>query len=173
MRLCIASFFLICWSITSVFAQKPSETEEEYDRKYQERVKQTYIYGVYIPADLTDAFEQLNKLADGGSKKSFKNVPEEIAVKKLHFSLGRWMIYNWGFYEGSRLSEHIKKMGVHHPDDMARFIIISYHRYLNKKDLELKELAESFKKKAEEEKEARKNRGTIIKEEKRVREKEG
>jgi hypothetical protein len=173
MRICLASLLFTCWSFTALLGQKPAETEEEYEKKYQQRIQQTYIYGVYIPADLTDAFEQLNKLVDRDSKKAFKNVEEGIAARKLHFSLGRWMIHNWGFYGGSRLSDHIKKLGIHHPDDMARLIIITYHRYLNKKDLEIKALVESFRAKQEAEKEARKNRGKVITEEKRIREKEG
>ena len=150
-------------------AQNPPSTEEQYDKKYESRIKQEFIYGVYIPKDLADSFEQLNKLIDKNSKKKFAEVPEEVAVKKLHFSLGRWIIYNWGFYEGSRFSHYLKKMGIFHPDDMARFVIIAYHRYCNKEDLNVKELLEDFKVKQEKEKEARKNKGTVIHEEKKKR----
>ena len=153
--------------ISLVTAQNPAATEEQYDKKYETRIKQEYIYGVYIPKDLADAFGQLNKLIDKDSKKKFAEVPEDVAVKKLHFSLGRWIIYNWGFYEGSRLSHYLKQMGIYHPDDMARFIIIAYHRYCNKEELKVKDLIEEFKLKQEKEKEARKNKGTIIHEEKR------
>lgn len=168
MKLIYSVFFFVVFWAGLGYAQ-PTVAEKEAEQNYQERIKKEYIHGVYIPADLSDAFTRLNKLIDKDSKKKFKEVPEEIAVKKLHFSLGRWMIYNWGFYEGSRLSDAIRKMGVYHPDDMARFIIITYHRYLNKEELKVKELIETFAEKQEKEKEARKNRGKVIHKETRKR----
>ena len=66
---------------------------------------------------------------------------EAEANKRLHFSLGRWIWHNWSFYEGSRLSVYLNKVGVNHPEDMAQVILITYHRYLNKKPLQVKELA--------------------------------
>jgi uncharacterized protein DUF6794 len=152
------------------FSQVPPSSDADIEKAYQSRIKKEYIYGVYIPQDLTDAFVQLNKLIDKESKKNFKEVNEDIAVKKLHFSFGRWMIYNWGFYEGSRLSHSLRQMGIYHPDEMARFIIITYHRYLNKEELRLKELVEEFAEQQEKEKEARKSRGKVIYEQKRKRE---
>ncbi|MDX1667756.1 MAG: hypothetical protein R3350_11015, partial [Saprospiraceae bacterium] len=35
--------------------------------------------------------------------------------------------------------------GIAHPEDMARFVILSYHRYLNDRDLELKSLVEQIR----------------------------
>lgn len=156
-----------------VLSQKDTLTlDETLEKKYKQRIRQSFIHGVYIPKDLADAFQQLNKLIDKASKKKFKEVPEEIAVKKLHFSLGRWMIYNWGFYEGSRLSYSLRKIGVSHPDDMARFVIMTYHRYLNKEDLNVKELAETFANYRKEERKNRKSQGKVIYEEKRKRQDE-
>ena len=151
------------------FAQVQPTAEEAYQKKYNKRIKKEYIYGVYIPKDLADAFVQLNRLTDQKSKTIFKNMPEELAAKKLHFSLGRWMIYNWGFYEGSRLSDYIKKLGITHPDDMASFIITSYHRNLHKKKLDIKTQIEFYKNKRKKEMEARKKRGTVISQETRIR----
>jgi len=163
----VTLFFLV--GVSQTYSQDPPSSEADIEKKYQERIKKNMIHGVYIPEDLADSFVQLNKLIDKDSKKKFKEVPEGIAVKKLHFSLGRWMIYNWGFYEGSRLSHSIRQLGVFHPDDIAKFIIITYHRYLNKEDLKVKELVEQFKEKQEKEKLKRKSRGKVIHEEKRKR----
>jgi hypothetical protein len=65
---------------------------------------------------------------------------EVTASKGLHFSLGRWIWHNWSFYEGSRLSVYMNKVRVNHPEDMAQVILITYHRYLNKKPLDVKAL---------------------------------
>jgi hypothetical protein len=94
---------------------------------------------------------------------------EEDAAIKLHFSLGRWMIYNWGFYEGSRLSYYLKNLGIGHPDDMAQFIIITYHRNLNKTKLNVKELIDHYKLKTEKARKERLEKGEVIHEEKRKR----
>jgi hypothetical protein len=80
------------------------------------------------------------------------------------------MIVNWSFYEGSRLSHYLRtQMGIYHPDDMARFIIILYHRSLNRQALNVKELIESFHEKQERERNEKLEKGKVIFEEKRKR----
>lgn len=149
----------------SVFAQKPPETKEEYEKAYQDRIVKEYLFEVYIPKDLTDAFIQLNKLIDEPSKQKFKSMPEEEAADRLFFSFGRWIIHNWGFYGGSRLSHFLRGLGITHPEDMARFIIITYHRNLNRKPLDVKALIERFQAERLKELEERRKEGTILYEE--------
>ena len=122
-------------------------TPEEIEREYKRNIRKSRINGVYIPKDLDDALQQLKKLSSEESLAKFKNAPEDIVAKKLHFGLGRWMIYNWNFYYGSRLEYYLKQKGLMHPDDMADFLIISFHRYLNNKDLNTGELIKKFNKK--------------------------
>ena len=45
---------------------------------------------------------------------------------------------------------------------MARFVIISYHRYLNKKPLDIKEQVTFYQEKRKTELEARRAQGTVI-----------
>lgn len=146
---------------------EPVATEAEYDKAYERRIQQEYLYGVYIPKDLSDAIVQLNKLADRESLQKFRMAGEEEAVRKLHFSLGRWIIHNWGFYGGSRLSVALKDMGLHHPDDMARLIIRSMHRSLNKKPIEVKEQIALLQEAREAERKKRMESAEILYEEKR------
>ncbi len=162
----ILTFFLL-----PCFSQNGSGHSDPYEKAYQDRIKKTTLNGVYIPKDLTDCFIQLNRLTDDESKAKFKNMPEEDASRKLHFSLGRWMIYNWSFYEGSRLSVYLSKLGLSNPDDMAQFIIITYHRNLNRKKLDIKPLIDHYQAKKEKRIEERRQKGTIIHEETRKREK--
>lgn len=153
---------------TALFAQaQPANSKAEYEKIYQERIKLEYLNGQYIPRDLTDAFIELNKLIDASSKLSFKNVPEEEAARKLYFSLGRWITENWGFYAGSRLSHFIRELGITFPEDMAQFIIVSYHRNLNRKELKVKEQVEYYKEKRRKEYEERLAKGTVLKEQTR------
>ena len=153
------------------FAQDKLTKEEIFQKNYNKRIKKERLYGVYIPKDIPDAFAQLNRLTPREAKASFKAVSEEMAVKKLHFSLGRWIIHNWGFYEGSRLSHHLRQIGVSHPDDQARVIITAYHRYLNKTPLAVKELATYYTEKRRKEFEAKRKKGQILSKEIRKKEK--
>jgi len=122
---------------------------------YQQRIKKERINGVYIPADLSECFMELNKKISREARANFKALEENTAAKKSYFGLGRWIWHNWSFYEGSRLSVYLNKVGVNHPEDMAQLIIITYHRYLNKKDLDVKNLAESLRAKRDKEREKR------------------
>ncbi len=135
---------VICGAYTSLNAQTPPVTEDEYEKAYQKRITQERIFGVYIPADLTDAFIQLNSLIESKTQNVFKSLAEDEAAHKLHFGFGRWMIHNWGFYEGSRLSVFLNELGLFNPDDMAHFLMITYHRNLNQKKLDVKPLIESI-----------------------------
>lgn len=173
----LASFFSLVFLFTAspilVLAQdkdpKPPSTEEEFEKKYQQNIKKERLHGVYIPKDLADAFIQLNILIDKSSQTKFKNMEEAEAVKKLHFSFGRWITHNWSLYAGSRYSHYVKSVGIHHPEEMASFTILMYHRYLNKKKLDVKGYMEAFKKKKEEEKEKRMKKGKVLESFKRKR----
>ena len=60
-----------------------------------------------------------------------------MVTTKLRGGLERWILINWGFEEGSRLSDLIKKSwGVEHPEDMASFVLIAFHRFLNQRPID-------------------------------------
>ncbi len=160
---------LLLFSSSLLAQEKPPASEKEYEEALEWRTRQEILNGVYIPKDLGEVFAQLNRLIDGQSRQRFKNVPEDMAAKKLHFSLGRWMIHNWGFYGGSRLSVYLQKIGLTYPDDMARFLMITYHRYLNKNDLEVQKLAAHFQEMRQKEYLEELQQGEILHEETRQR----
>ncbi|MBK7873423.1 MAG: hypothetical protein IPJ74_23560 [Saprospiraceae bacterium] len=159
---------LMLFSCVALVAQPPM-SKEAFEKEYQRRIKLEYINEVYIPVDLTDAFVQLNKLIDDSSKASFKSMSEEEAARELFFGFGRWMIVNWDFYNGSRLSHYIRELGITFPDDMARFIMVSYHRNLNRRPLDVKTQIEYYQEKRRKEHEERLSKGTVIKTEIRDR----
>lgn len=131
------SFFLVfAIAATSLVAQKAMERE----RAYNKRIQKEQLNGIYIPKDLPDAFSELNKLTSREARSKFLQMGEGDAMVKLHFSLGRWMRENWSLWEGSRLSVYMNKMGATHPEMMSRVIVVAYHRYLTKTDLDLKTL---------------------------------
>ncbi len=159
---------LLC-GMGSLLAQgELPSSDADIEAEYQRRIKKEYLNRVYIPKDLADCFIQLNKLIDDESQAKFKNAPEDVVVRKLHFSLGRWMIHNWSFYQGSRLSAYLKDLGVHYPDDMARFIIITYHRNLNRNELKVKELVTVFQEERKKEFDSARSGGEVLHEESRI-----
>ena len=162
---------IICSFGLTTFAQSArSESNElngDAEKQYQKRIKQSYLNGVYIPKDLADAFVQFNKLIEKPSQEKFKVVPEKIAAEKLFFSFGRWISYNYGFREGSRFSVYLNGLGLHHPEDMVNFVMIAYHRNLNKAKLDIKPLLEELITNREKLIEERKLKGELISSEKR------
>ena len=143
----------------------PASTEAEYEKQYQERIKKDKLNGIYIPKNLDEAMTELDKRITGESQAKFKTVPEDSVCLVMHNRLGQWMILNWGFYGGSRLSHYLRSAGVTFPDDMADFLILAYYRRLNSKPIEIKALATEFREKRKKEFEDRKRKGTVIHEE--------
>lgn len=143
----------------------PAGTEAEFQKQYQERIKKDKLNGVYIPKNLEEAMLELDKRISAESQLKLKSIPEDSVCAVLHSRLGQWMILNWSFYSGSRLSHYIRSAGITFPDDMADFLILAYHRRLNAKPIGIKELAVDFKEKRKKEYEEDKRKGTVIHEE--------
>ncbi len=142
----------------------PAGTEAEYERQYQERIKKDKLNGTYIPKNLEETMVELDKRISVDSRAKLKSIPEGMVCDVMHNRLGQWIILNWGFYGGSRLSHYIKSAGITFPDDMADFLILAYHRRLNDKPVGIRELATEFKAKRKQEFEDRKKKGKVIQE---------
>ena len=145
----LISFFLVCLFPAALTAQAVDPVKSPGDTAtmqqiYEKNITRATLQGVYIPYDLYDTMKRLEALSPEESIEKFRNAPEEGIDRKLHFGLGRWMIVNWNFYEGSRLSHYLRQMGITYPEDMANFLIVCYHRYLNGKDLDAKNLAQKY-----------------------------
>ncbi len=150
-------------------AQPRGFAEAEYDSIYAERIQLEEINGVYIPRDLNDAFAELERLSSPESLKKFQTAPEDAVRTKFHLGLGQWIIVNWGFYEGSRLSDYLKKAGLQHPDDMARVILVCFYRHLNNKPLQFEEEVAFYQARREQERLERESKKKVILEETRVK----
>lgn len=119
--------------------------EKEYEALYQRNIKKSRINGVYIPANLDEAFKELDDLSPEEAKAKFTNAPEEIIATKLHFGLGRWISVYWNFVEGSRYVEYLRQLGLVDHDHMIQFTIVSYHRYKNNKPIDIEGQVEAYK----------------------------
>ena len=170
----MGKYWLICFLVVSVFivnAQDKSEKFVSKDSLYNENIKKSKLYGVYIPRDIDDALGKLLELTTIEAREPLKNVDEEVVAKKLHFGLGRWMEYNWNFDEGSRFSHYLRQKGLTYTEDMTKSMLILFHRHVLGKPLDADQL---FKKVIEERQkkiEAEKQKQTIIHTETRLRQK--
>lgn len=140
-------YILLALLISSfkITAQDPVSTPEEYDSLYAINIQLSRINGVYIPKDLGEAHKRIIELTDADKLDGFSKAEEKEVCKKLHFGIGRWMILNWNFYEGSRLSHYLKEEGLLHPDDMAQYILRTLHRKLNQQELEKENIIAELK----------------------------
>jgi len=148
-------------------ATETTPEEDAFEKQYQINIRKTHINGIYIPKDLFDSFKHLQILMDRKSIVEFMNLPEERAAKKIYLVM--WIAQNWHFREGSRLSNLIRQLGITYPEHMAHFIVMTFHRHLNKKDLGIKERVTFYKEKEQQafEKAKEKQKGEVIFEEKR------
>lgn len=164
---------LSCWGVLPVFSQKepyrPADTEEEFQRRYQERIKKDQLNGVYIPKNLDEAIAELYKWTDETLRQRIRALPEDSVCIRLHSKLGQRMIFDWSFYEGSRLSHYLRSAGVTYPDDMADFLLLAFHRRLNNRPVEVRQLATYFKEKRKKEWQERLKKGEVIHQEVRKR----
>lgn len=135
----IYSAFLM--GIATCMAQN---TEEEFLKNYESRIKMERIDDVYIPKDLKDVLRELDRLTDDKVAEKLLSSPEDTIASKLHFSLGRWMLLHWGLEEGSRLSANLKTRGLSFPDDMMDFLIRCWYRHLRKLPIEDEKLLKHY-----------------------------
>jgi hypothetical protein len=169
------TLFLSFLFLSTLLAQTegPPSDEKEFEKQYQERIKKDKLNNVYIPKNLDDAMLQLDKIISPESQAKVKAIPEDSVCMALHNRLGQWMILNWGFYGGSRLSHYLRSAGITFPDDMADLLILAYHRRLNGKPISMKELAPPFKEKRKKEHQEEIKEGKVIQEETRKRDTNG
>ncbi|MEO1514261.1 MAG: DUF6794 domain-containing protein [Bacteroidota bacterium] len=171
-KIVLLGCWLMIFQISS--AQTIPNNDKEFEEQYEKRIRKEYLFypPVYIPRDLTDAFVNLNKLLEADARQKFRLMSEKDVEYKIFFSFGRWIIRNWGFYGGSRLSHFLKGLGLHHPEDMALFVMLTYHRNLNKKKLDVKDLLTYILDKRDKRNKERLLKGKVIHESTRQRSKQ-
>ncbi len=163
--LLIAFFSSISLFAFSQEEASPASSTADIKEKYEWRIQQNKLSGQYIPKDIFDAFAELNRLTDVDSRNKFMSLSENDAARKLYFSLGRWITTNWGLYEGSRLGHYMREAGISFPEDQAMAIVVCWHRSLNKKDINFKQVKDILADKRKREREERVNKMPVIKEE--------
>lgn len=127
----------------SVVALAQSDLSSRED--YEKRTRQQKIGQHHIPSDLIDAMKTLDEITPEDSKESYAAQSEDFVVERLFFSLGRWLAINWGMYDGSRFSRYLQNLGVDQPDGQKELVMRAYHRHLNGKELDVRDLVTRYK----------------------------
>ncbi len=98
----------------------------------------------YIPKDLDDCINQIDKFWDDTMKAKAILMTEEEFRGRYHFGLGLWIRNNWGLWKGSRLSKYFNNLGIYHPDDMSGIILASYYRHLKGLEIHLNDQIQQY-----------------------------
>jgi hypothetical protein len=97
-----------------------------------------------MPTDLTSCFSVLDQVmqsSDPEEAEWFRNSDEETIVSVTHSGFGMWIRNTWELWQKESVMYKYfnSKFGLWHADDMSAMIIKSYHRHINKKELNLTE----------------------------------
>jgi len=120
---------------------KPFQIKQQnHNKEDKVRFITDTLRGVYIPENLEDCFETLDKIYSDSIKTEIAKLSEDEYSSGNHlFGIGVWMRNNWQLWGGSRLSKYFNQIGIYHSDDMSGIIMDSYNRYLRKKEIRLDE----------------------------------
>jgi hypothetical protein len=82
-----------------------------------------------VPTTLDEAIVALDAILCQEDKDYLHNAtdPEEAATF-LHPSLGRHLRNEWDLWGDPPLAQHLKNLGIDHPDDMSHQVIVAYCR---------------------------------------------
>jgi len=99
-----------------------------------------------IPTDLTECFKELRLImSNSDDEEWFKKSNEDEVIIATHHGLGEYIRSNWGLWtKKDKLYTYLNKLGLWHPDDMSTFILRSFHRLLNNKELDLNKQIDVF-----------------------------
>jgi hypothetical protein len=118
--------------------------QQKHNKEDKIRYTTDTLRGIYIPLNLEDCFTTLDKMYSDSVKIEITKLSEEEYSSGNHlFGIGRWMRNNWHLWGGSRLTKSFNKLGIYHSESMSGIIMDSYHRYLRKEGIKLKEQIKS------------------------------
>lgn len=136
MKTLLLIVLFLATQLTPSFGQTSSN-----NKKQSKTLKDT----TYIPFDLDDCIQQLDKMFADSNKTKIKGMTEDDFSSRVHFDFGMWIRNNWGLWKGSRLSKYFNERGIYHPDDMSGIIFDSYYRHLTGQDIKLDEQIKYYK----------------------------
>uniref|UniRef100_UPI00404AA974 DUF6794 domain-containing protein n=1 Tax=Flavobacterium sp. TaxID=239 RepID=UPI00404AA974 len=119
--------------------------QQKNDKEDAIRYTTDSLNGFYIPKDLDDAINSLNKIYSDSVKLEIIKLTEKDYVSgNYRFGIGLWMRNNWKLWRGSRLSKFFEDNRINHPESMSVTILESYYRYLKNEDIRFEEQIKEY-----------------------------
>ncbi len=114
--------FLLLISELSIqaFGQEPSKQELKYK-----------------PKNLNECMTKLDLMLTEVDRDTIRSMNEHDFAISQHFSLGLHIRNYWGLWKQKALYHFFDSLGVTHPDNISGIILVSYHRYLSNKEIDL------------------------------------
>lgn len=101
-----------------------------HKREFENRKTFDSINGIYIPQNLKESINHLDKKLDFEAKTMIKE-EKDIWKFNSHISpLGIWIRNNWGINGGSRLLKYFNDRGITDRDEISAIIIKYYQKWL-------------------------------------------
>ena len=103
------------------------------------------LRGYYIPKNLEDAINSLDKFYSDSTKIEITKLAEkEFVYGNYRLGIGLWMRNNWQLWGGSRLSQFFRDNKINNPESMSVVILKSYYRYLKNENIRFEEQIKEY-----------------------------
>lgn len=113
-------------------AKREKRQELKEEKKARElRTKADSINGYYIPKNLEECFDELNRLLSPEEIEKIKNLDHKNEIMLYQFKYGDWIQNIWGFWGGSRLQKYLASKGIKNEEFMSVLILEFYYDWLN------------------------------------------
>jgi len=114
--------------------------QQKHNEEDKVRFTTDSLRGHYIPKNLDDAINSLDKFYTDSTKIEIAKLTEkEYVYGNYRPGIGVWIRNNWQLWGGSRLSNFFAENKIKHPESMSVVILRSYYRYLKKEDIRFEE----------------------------------
>lgn len=95
------------------------------------------IDGVYIPIDISDAINKLDRFYTEKAKREIRLKSLDEFKADSHLGTGMWIRNDWGLWSGSRLAVYFNKLGLSNPEDMSSILLECFYNSVNNKPLNI------------------------------------
>jgi hypothetical protein len=95
------------------------------------------IHSLPTPKNIQQCFSTLDKTMSDREIHLIKSLPEDSLYSNKAFKDGTNFFHAWKLYSGSDLTRYFHKKELYGSYEMYKTILASYHRYLNKREIEL------------------------------------
>lgn len=112
---------------------------------YSQTKEHKTIYDFPIPQTLEKCFGILDKTMNKNEKDLIKTLQEDSIYFHKEFQYGTDFFDAWKLYDGSVLTNYFNRIGIFNSHEIYETILISYHRYLNQKEIKINEQIARYK----------------------------